>query len=337
VYLGSISDNNVRLLSASVAIFSGFVVYLILSFLLIPYRMSIPFGIIISFLIFGLFNYYSVLRNFSKQKAGPAFDGSLDKYLGTNSEKKDDGDRVSSLSNLCFILLYFVSLVIVAFGSHANRELFLPWDQVNPLQIIQLTAAILISFFVPGYAIVSILASKNRLELLPKVLLAYTLSIFITGISVYITASFGADFTTTSNVLLVIYALIFISFVTFVFLRHAGKPRKKGVIYLGNLWLPFSPVSIAKSFYKLMKSIGQTSSELIVFGSLFALVVLSTSFLYGGVIIGDQWPHHGRALSFISSTFNTASLSDELQKDPPFFPALLAGFFDMSGLPTVNA
>ena len=67
------------------------------------------------------------------------------------------------------------------------------------------------------------------------------------------------------------------------------------------------------------------------------MVVLSTYSLYGGVIIGDQWFHHGRALSFVSSTFNAASLSDEHIKDPPFFPAFLAGFFSMSGLPTVNA
>lgn len=337
MYLRSNLDNISTLVLVSGPIFSGLVVYLILSFLLIPERISLPVAIIFSSLIFGLINYYRVPRKLSAQKTGPASVVTLDKYLENNFGVSEyEGDDFSS-PGLFFILLYIISLVIVAFGSHANRELFLPWDQVNPLQIIQLTAAILISFFVPGYAIVSILASKNRLELLPKVLLAYTLSVFITGISTYITASFGADFTTTSNVLLVIYALIFILFVAFVFLGHKGEPRKKGVKYLGNLWLPFSSVSIVKSFYKLMKSIGQTSSELIVFGSLFALVVLSTSFLYGGVIIGDQWPHHGRALSFISSTFNTASLSDWHLKDPPFFPAFLAGFFDMSGLPTVNA
>jgi MFS family permease len=321
----------------SCPIFSGLAVYLILSFLLIPERISIPVGILFSVLIFGLINYYQVPKNLSAQKTGPASSVTLDKYLGKNSGKGGYEDRDISRPGLFFILLYIVCLVIVAFGSHANREIFLPWDQISPLQIIQLTAAILISFFVPGYAIISILAPKDRLELLPRTLLAYVLSIFITGITTYVTASLGADFSTTSNIVLLIYALVFVSFIALVFLARRDKSRKKGVKHLDGLLLPLS-FSITKRLYKKwINSISKSSSELIVFVSFFALVVLSTYFLYGGVIIGDQWFHHGRALSFASSTFNVASLSDEYRKDPPFFPAFLAGFFDMSGIPSVNA
>jgi hypothetical protein len=257
-----------------------------------------------------------------------------------NNSKRDGdkyGDRDSFLPGLFFILLYFVSLVIVAFGSHTNTDIFVPWEQIDPSQIVQLSAAILISFFVPGYAIVSILTPKNGLESLPKILLAYVLSIFITGFAIYLTASVGADFSTTSNILLLIYALILLSFIVVKFLAIRDNFRKKGVKHLEIILLPFSLTVTAWLYKKCINWLRRSGSELIVFASLLAFVVLSTYSLYGGVIIGDQWFHHGRATSYVSSTFNAASILDEYRKDPPFFPAFLAGFFSMSGIPSVNA
>jgi hypothetical protein len=265
----------------------------------------------------------------------------LYEYLENNSEKSgpNDNDNEISSSGSFFIILYTISIIVIVFGSHTIREFFLTWEQIGLLQIIQLASATLISFFMPGYAIIGILTPKNRLELLPRILLAYILSIFITGFTVYLTASLGADFPTTSNILIVIQVLIFISFILFVFLGHKDKSKRRGAKYLDYSLLLTSSSSLrSKNFHrKWIKLIAKNRLELIVFVSLFALVVLSTYFLYGGVIIGDQWFHHGRALSFVSSTFYVASLSDEHRKDPPFFSSFLAGFFNMSGLPTVNA
>jgi hypothetical protein len=322
----------------SVAIFSGFLVYLILSRLLIPDRMSIPFGIIISFLIFGLINYYSASRNFSAQKTSLASDGSLDKFIGIHSEKNGENDKNSSLSNLFFVLLYAVSIVIVVSGSHSNREVFLPWDEISVAQLVQLTASILISFFAPGYAIIGILTPTKKLLMLPRILLAYILSIFIIGITTYLTASLGYTFSSTGNIIIAIQALIFTFYIAFLFLTNRRKKVKKGFGGLSQIvLLPSRPYLDSYAFKKWKGLLGKNGSELIVFGSLIALVVLSTYALYGGVIIGDQWFHHGRALSIIAGTFYSASLSNEHLKDPPFFSAFLAGFFSMSGLPTVNA
>ena len=318
----------------SVAIFSGYLVYLILSRLLIPDRMSIPFGIIISFLIFGLINYYSASRNFSAQKTSLASDGSLDKFLGIHSEKNGDDYKVSSLSNLFFILLYAVSIVIVVFGPHSNREVFLPWDEISVAQLVQLTAAILISFFAPGYAIIGILTPTKKLPMLPRILLAYILSIFVIGITTYLTASLGFTFSSTGNIIIAMQMLIFTSYIAFLFLTNKCK---KGKNRSSLLLFPSRPYLDSYALKKWKGFLGKNGSELIVFGSLIALVVLSTYVQYGGVIIGDQWFHHGRALSIIAGTFYSASMSDEHLKDPPFFSAFLAGFFSMSSLPTVNA
>ncbi|HZD83688.1 MAG TPA: hypothetical protein VE076_12510, partial [Nitrososphaeraceae archaeon] len=75
----------------------------------------------------------------------------------------------------------------------------------------------------------------------------------------------------------------------------------------------------------------------LVFVCLFALIILSTYYLYGGVIIGDQWFHHGRALTFISGTFSDIANSVQDDLYPPFLSAFLAAFISLSGNPSVNA
>ena len=321
-----------------ISLLSGLIVYLILSFLLIPERILLPVSIIFSVLIFGLISYYYVPISFSSQKTNLTPTLKVDKDLESNSMGSRYEDNDISSTGSFFILLYIISIIIVVSGSHTNRELFLPWKQIDLLQIIQLAAAISISFFLPGYAIISILAPKNGLELLPRILLAYILSIFITGFTVYLTASLGAKFSTTSNILIVIQVLIFVSFISFVFFGHKDRLKKMGATHLDySLSLTSLSLFTSKNFHKKwIKSMAKNSLELIVFVSLFALVVLSTYFLYGGVIIGDQWFHHGRALSFVSSTFNIASLANENNKEPPLFSSFLAGLFNMSGFPTVN-
>ena len=82
----------------------------------------------------------------------------------------------------------------------------------------------------------------------------------------------------------------------------------------------------------------EKNPELIVFGSLFALIVLSTYFLYSGAIIGDQWYHHGRMLAFMSGEIRdlaTAGADDKAFS--PFPSAMLASFISVSGVPSVNA
>ncbi len=77
----------------------------------------------------------------------------------------------------------------------------------------------------------------------------------------------------------------------------------------------------------------------IIFASLFALVVFYTSYIEKGLIVGDQWFHHGRSLLINSGSFKDFAASDAVagQNSPPFFSALLAGFFNLSGVPSVNA
>jgi len=81
----------------------------------------------------------------------------------------------------------------------------------------------------------------------------------------------------------------------------------------------------------------ENSSLFIIFASIFALVVFYTCYLEKGVIVGDQWFHHGKALLINSGNFKDFTTSEAGKYYPPFFSGLLAGYFSLSGVPSVNA
>ena len=68
------------------------------------------------------------------------------------------------------------------------------------------------------------------------------------------------------------------------------------------------------------------------------ILTLATYSLYSGAIIGDQWYHHGRSLAFASGDFRDITLAGANNKTfSPFPSVLLASFFSMSGIASVNA
>ena len=75
----------------------------------------------------------------------------------------------------------------------------------------------------------------------------------------------------------------------------------------------------------------------IVFGSLVSLLVFSTSILHGGIIIGDQWFHHGRAIQFVSGNYDAIDASNSDYIYPPLLSAVLSSFFILADVPSINA
>ena len=322
-------------ISLLVPVFSSILIFLFLSYLMIPPRLVIPMVIIFAVLIFGLIRYYS---------------GNLTSVKPDKASRNINNSRDSHLWNKLFICSYIILLSVVAYFSNTNTELFIPWEQVTAIQILQLTAAIALSLFFPGYAIVSILTQKVKwLPLLPKLLTAYIISFFIIGCTSYINAIVGFTPLESNRILLVIYGsilglTIYLTLKRDVFteskvienrvqdftasLRDPSKPNGNYSWNWKGAFLPLDliRVSLVKNYPKFL-----------VFGSLFALVVLFTYFLYGGVILVDQWFHHGRALEFQSGTFREATLSGEESFYTPFLSGSLGAFFTLSGLPSVNA
>ena len=60
---------------------------------------------------------------------------------------------------------------------------------------------------------------------------------------------------------------------------------------------------VSNLYIKLLKILKTNQSEFLVFGSLFALLIVSTNYLYGGITIGDQWYHQNRIIYFMSGQF----------------------------------
>src|SRR5438093_3864834 len=153
---------------------SGLFVYFVLSYLLVMPRISIPISVSVSTLIFGLTRYYRAPYSDKHDTKSIAPNSTLSSY--------DDSDGVNDPQPVTiFVILYGIILAISTFISKPESNIFISWSQIGASGIIQLAAAILLSFFIPGYALVLILAKKCKINPILKVLLAFLISMLISG------------------------------------------------------------------------------------------------------------------------------------------------------------
>ncbi|OLB91162.1 MAG: hypothetical protein AUH25_03295 [Thaumarchaeota archaeon 13_1_40CM_38_12] len=279
---------------------SGFSIYIILSYLLVSHRITIPISIIISVLVFGLTKYYYDVE----RKNDSVFDRK-EKY------------QKSSVGKIVFVVIYVICLIF-SFTSGPSNNIFVPWELLTTSQITKLVVAIAFSTFLPGYAILSTIGLKYELKPLPKILVAYITSALITGSTGYCLASIGFAI---SDSLVIFNGIYVIILVLFLLRNIIDKELIKS--FRSNF-----------SFLEILRH----NSSILVFTSLSAFVILSTYYLYNGTIIGDQWYHHGRSFMFLSGAFRDFAIGsiDELQY-PPFTSAFLASFFALSNTPSANA
>ena len=310
------------------SILSGLSVYFALSYLLIPIRITIPLSVLICILIFGLTKYYHswIEEKKGERKVVPAI---VKKSYGT------------SIVDISFILVYII-LLFVLLSSYSNQteELFTDWQKISAKQLLNLLAGIAFSFFLPGYALVMLVNKSYKLAPLPKLLLSYLISMLITGLVGYISGSLGYSISVTKVFVIYGYILIVLAF----FILQI-KELRISFHYIYHI----NTDNSSKSVSKLIDFLTKNNSILIVFMSLFALVILYTYYLNDGQIIVDQWYHHGRALLIGSDAFKDFATaesyrdiydpkeSDVSRKNPPFFSSLLAVYFNLSGAPSSNS
>jgi hypothetical protein len=327
------------------SLIAGFAVYLILSYLFVPHRFAIPLAIIISTLIFGLTKYYSVIKhniNDKSSKIVTSNDVEPEQYLQQQQTgKMFENDNLSGFSTLFFVVVYSACLIFVTthffFFSSSNEEIFIPWERLTIIEIIELGASIALCFFLPGYALLSVLYRDpdHKIGPLLKTLLAYILSILITGLTGYAAVSVGFGLSDVRGLFIVENLTILIFLI--IKLSLTDNLRKSKTRYFLTI------LSLKKHTFVLVgqiiwKFLKENNPEFIVFASLIALTVLSTYYLYSGAIIGDQWYHHGRMLAFMSGEFRGISIAGADDKAfSPFPSAMLASFISVSGIPSVNA
>ena len=179
-----------------------------------------------------------------------------------------------------------VSVILTGSNDGSNNDgIFIEWQQFTAVDVIKLDSAIALSFFFPGYALISIiLTSKQSLGILPKILLGYILSMLIAGFTGYIMSLMGFEIPDIRLALVSLYLTILIRFMQKQ-LSVIGK--KAPLIKSCNLQIHsyFNAQVIKIKFVKSRPS-------LVVLGSLIGIVIFSTSISHGGVMIGDQWYHH---------------------------------------------
>ena len=293
------------------AVFSGLSVFSILSFLTVPIGFSLPLSIIVSVLIFGLTSYYSPQKQHETS-------------VLTNAKNIEirSGERNRTTSILFLVLYAALLLILITSSSRGASGLFVDWEKIDPIQGLGLAAAIGFCFFLPGFGLVMILSKRYKLRLVLQILLAYLFSTLITGIAGYITASLGYPVSYSSVFLIGSYILVLFLYISQynVFSRNFNGGKK---------------YSYKNSLLKIGKSPLKNYSQVTVFLSLLALIILYTYYLNDGKIIVDQWYQHGRALSASSGLFRDVGPSDTTR--PPFFSTFLATFFNLSGSFSVNA
>jgi hypothetical protein len=293
-------------------------------------RIAIPISIIMAVLILGLTRYYSITTDENPPSTQMTKPKAIDDSGNVKYIEDNDNYRQYPFIIL-FVGLYVVLLVICALTSEPNLHIFISWSQIEPIGIIQLGVAIMLSFFIPGYAVTHIIIKGCKINPILKILLAYLFSMIITGGIGYVLSLFlDIPASDSKNLVLGAYLTILVIFIISYYVNRVNVKNTQQnsyqisyrfISYLNNrLWM------YAKS----------NGSQIVVFGSLFMLLIVSTYYLFGGITVGDQWFHQGRALLFMSGSIREAALSNTDSLYPPFQSAVVATLTTLSGLPLVN-
>jgi len=306
---------------------AGVIVYSLLTYLFVVPKISVPTSIAISLIIFGLTKYYSAKANYAEGRSlAQNFDGANDVLSGFQDENS------WNKSSILFAIIFATVLVISALGTKEDNHLFIGWNEVGGTHLIQLGAAITLCYFIPGYAVVLMIAKNSRINPILVVLLGYLMSMLITGITAYISAlSFGVAISESKNLFILVYLGIFVTYFVYTAKSRIRISRKTEIKRFDIRRL------VSTWSMKTYNYLNSKASELLVFGGLLMLLVISTYLLYNGTTIGDQWFHQGRALLFLSGSFREALLSNAETLYPPFQSALLAALTSLSGMPLVNS
>ena len=110
--------------------------------------------------------------------------------------------------------------------------------------------------------------------------------------------------------------------------RYILKTNIKSSLKLADVIL-----NVGNNFSQILKV---HISEILVFGSIFALVIIHTYGVYGGITIGDQWYSSKSRPSHDVRTFQEVVIAEGDEDILRFKSALLAGVSILSGIPLVK-
>lgn len=288
-------------------ILSGLALYAIQSALAVPIQISIPYSVLVGILVFGLTNLFVEHKSSN----------------GKNQKINNLGlKQISWISqNLFPIFFGFLLLVLILFHTSELPDLYTTWSQFGLRDIIKLVSALSLTLFVPGYAVVLMLDTKSNLEALPRFLLGYILSLLITGLMTFIVTSIGIPILNSEILYTGLYSLILIGYVLTRIVRRSSVNKSDRGYILNQLRNILAVENYSKA---------------LIFSCLFAFTFLSTYYLYGNTIVGDQLYHHGRAMLFLTNSYKDNVVNGIDKPYLPLMHSFLAGLFSLAGSPTIN-
>jgi hypothetical protein len=292
----------------------------------VPLTITVPISVSMSLLSLGLTKYYSMLRDDITNNT-PKGNNHSSELPRNNTQKRSTVRDQDRLTSIIFVSVFFLSILICTFSTPSLEAVFKNWSSLGAMEIVGLCAGILLTFFLPGYAVVLLLFKNYKISPILKILLAYLLSMLIAGLTVYLSELFlDNDVFENKSLILGTHFILLLS--VFMYYRTF---RIINSIYSEIHGL------ITNTKGNLVNVLRIYNSELLVFGSLLAILIISTNYLYGGVTIGDQWYHQNRVMLFISGQFNEFVLTNGDEIYPPLQSALLADLSIISGTPLVNS
>ena len=129
---------------------TGVSVYIVLSYLLVPPRITFPISIFMSSLSFGLVSYHFIsYKNNIDIQYGSNDSRNTSKNIDLDRNKIKDGLYIS---NIIFIFVFLASLVICSVLSKPDLEhIYESWYAIGIIELVTLGAGIILSFFLPGF------------------------------------------------------------------------------------------------------------------------------------------------------------------------------------------
>ena len=163
---------------------TGISVFIVLSYLLVPWRITFPISIFMSSLSFALVKYYYIS---SKNNVDIRY---VNNYSSNSSKSNSDRNKIKGqqyISNIIFVLVFLASLIIcLVFSKPDLAHVYTSWHAIGIIDLVTLGAGIILSFFLPGYAVLLLLTKRHRVNPVLKVLIAYLFSMLITGLAIYL-------------------------------------------------------------------------------------------------------------------------------------------------------
>src|SRR6185436_640031 len=101
---------------------------------------------------------------------------------------QDETNIEKTISKIIFVFVYLILITVSATSLPKLDILYSNWNSIGVINIIQLFAGIMLSFFLPGYSLVTIVARNNITNHTLTILLSYLCSILITSLVVYLSA-----------------------------------------------------------------------------------------------------------------------------------------------------